>query len=83
MTASAADMAHHIRSDLVNAVRNLANAAATSQAAQSLGVAVTGDEQQLWFLVRALCHEHGLDLTGIIERAENNASIRAARPPKR
>lgn len=74
--ASAADMAHHVHGDMVNAVRNLANAAATSEAA---GV---GGEHQLWFLVRALCHEHGMDIAGVIERAKNNAADRAARPPK-
>lgn len=69
----------HIESDVRNAVRALANAAATAQAGRTLLVISSGDEHQLWFLVRALCHEHGMDLAGVMARANHIAATRIAR----
>lgn len=61
-------------SDVVQAVRALANAAATMET-----TGVGDDAPQLWFVVRALCHEHGLDFVGVQVRACNVAVERAER----
>lgn len=63
----------HVASDVRNAVRSLANAAATAEAGHC------GDEHQLWFLVRALCHENGMDIAGVMQRARTVAAGRIKR----
>lgn len=68
-------IARLIDTDVRQAVRALANAAATAH----IGRDPKNDEHQLWFLVRALCHEHGMDLAGVIERATNVAQERMER----
>lgn len=68
----------HVESDVRNAIRTLANAAATREAGRARGV-LLGDCEYLWFIVRALCHEHDMDSAGVVERARNIAAERVQR----
>lgn len=68
----------HVESDVRNAIRALANAAATAEAARARGAAA-GDGEYLWFIVRALCHERRMDSAGVAERARNIAAERVQR----
>jgi hypothetical protein len=62
----------HVEADVHQAVHALANAAATADAG--------GDaSEHLWFLVRALCYEHSMDLAVVMARAENVAASRVER----
>lgn len=67
-----------LHEDVVLAVTALANGAATLEAARTI-ITTPGSEHQLWFLVRALCHEHGLNVERVIARAHEVAAGRIAR----
>jgi hypothetical protein len=63
----------HVDSDVRQAVRALANAAAVARIGHHPA------EHELWFLVRALCNEHHMDLAGVMTRAEQVAADRVQR----
>lgn len=68
-----------LHDDITQAVTALANGAAMLDATRELLSDRNDRNEPLWFLVRALCHEHKLSLTRVTRRAREVAAGRLER----